>query len=52
MARPKGVWANFTFDCITCGAELTVTNGKPDPHDCERPVSLADIRAALGKDRP
>jgi len=49
--KPKGIHANFRTDC-GCGAEITVTNGRIDPHQCriepaERPVSLAQIRAAL-----
>lgn len=32
--RPQGIWANFTTNCATCGAELTVTNSRPDPHTC------------------
>ena len=49
--KPRGIHANFTTTC-TCGRELTITNGRVEHHDCrepERPVSLADIRAALGK---
>lgn len=48
MTKPKGIHATFQSECWKCGQELTVTNGRPDPHDC-RPVSLADLRAALGK---
>ena len=45
--RPRGIWANFTTTC-PCGAEITITNGHPDPHQCrEQPVTLADLRAAL-----
>jgi hypothetical protein len=47
--KPKGIHATFQTSC-ECGAELTVTGGKIDRHECERPqrpVSLADIRAAL-----
>lgn len=46
--KPRGIWANFRTDCV-CGAEITVTNGRIDFHQCGRPISLADIRAALGK---
>lgn len=48
--RPQGIHATFETECIHCRGVLTVSNGSPDPHDCrqpERPVSLADIRAAL-----
>jgi hypothetical protein len=46
--KPRGIHATFVTDC-PCGAELTVTNGRLDPHECrDKPVSLADIRAALG----
>jgi len=48
--KPKGIHATFTTSC-ECGAELTVTNGRVDKHECERPrpITLADLRAALGK---
>lgn len=48
--KPKGIHATFATDCPTCGSELTVTNGRIDRHECERPqrpITLADIRAAL-----
>jgi hypothetical protein len=45
---PKGVWANFTTTCVTCGGEITITNGRQEPHQCrEAPITLADIRSAL-----
>lgn len=47
MTKPRGMHATFATDCPNCEGELTVTNGSPGPHQCERPVSLADIRAAL-----
>ena len=51
--KPKGIHANFRTDC-GCGGEITVTNGRIDPHQCrielpERPVTLAQIRAALDR---
>lgn len=46
--KPRGIWATFTTQC-QCGQDLTVSNGWIDPHECERPVTLADLRAALGK---
>lgn len=49
MSKPKGIHATFESECWKCGSELTVTNGRPDPHQCERPITLADLRAALGK---
>ncbi|MDQ5860684.1 MAG: hypothetical protein M3536_00275 [Actinomycetota bacterium] len=48
MTKPRGIWATLQTEC-QCGAELTITNGRPDPHQCEQPISLAGIRAALGK---
>lgn len=48
--KARGDWANFATTCHVCRGDLTITNGRQDPHDCrepERPVSLADIRAAL-----
>jgi len=49
--KAQGIHANFAFTCVTCGQECTVTNTRPDPHACteRRPLTLADIRAALGK---
>lgn len=47
VTKPRGVWATFDTECIHCRAEVTVTNGKPEPHQCEQPISLADIRASL-----
>jgi hypothetical protein len=48
--KATGIWANFRTDC-TCGAELTVTHGRVEAHQCRerKPVTLADIRAALDK---
>lgn len=50
--KPKGIHANFVTSCHACRGDLTISNGRVDPHTCrietvERPVSLADIRAAL-----
>jgi hypothetical protein len=48
--KARGEWANFSTTCYACAGALTITNGRIDHHDCrepERPVSLADIRAAL-----
>lgn len=46
--KPTGPHANFTTDCVRCGGELTVTNGRVDRHTCEpQPITLADLRAAL-----
>lgn len=47
MTKPHSIHATFETECTTCAADITVTNGRPNPHQCERPVSLADIRAAL-----
>jgi hypothetical protein len=43
--KPKGIHATFATTC-ECGSTLTVTNGRPDPHECH-PISLAQLRAAL-----
>ena len=32
--KPRGIYANFTFNCVTCGSECAVTDGKPEPHQC------------------
>lgn len=45
--KPRGIHANFQTECAHCRADITVTNGRPAPHECERPITLADIRAAL-----
>lgn len=47
--KARGIHATFSTDCHRCGGEITVSNGRPDRHQCEpaQPVSLADIRAAL-----
>lgn len=53
--KPKGIHATFAVDCPACEGELTITNGRPDLHECriEHPITLADIRAALeGKGAP
>jgi len=50
--KARGIHANFAVDCPRCDGEFTISNGRIDPHDCRepgRPVSLADIRAALSK---
>jgi hypothetical protein len=56
--KAKGVWANFTTECVACRGEITVTNGRADFHQCPvvvvttnttKPVTLEQIRAALGK---
>ena len=48
--KPKGIHANFQSECFKCSGNITVTNGRVDPHECrDKPVSLADIRAALSK---
>jgi hypothetical protein len=61
FTKTQGPWANFGSDCYRCGGELTVSNGRPDPHTCDfrarnleavreqldKPITLADIRAAL-----
>ena len=50
VTKPKGIHATFAYTCVTCGAECTVTNSRPDPHTCridlDRPT-LADLDAAL-----
>jgi hypothetical protein len=44
--KPTGDQASFLATCHLCNGELTITKGRIDYHDC-RPISLADIRAAL-----
>jgi len=48
--KPRGIHATFTTECVYCRGDLTITSGRIEHHECrepERPVSLADIRAAL-----
>jgi len=46
--KPRGIHANFTTECASCRGDLTVSNGRVEYHECrDKPVSLADIRAAL-----
>lgn len=44
--KPKGIHANFRTDCH-CGAEITISNGRIDRHECEQPITLAQLKAAL-----
>jgi len=46
--KPRGEQLSFLTECHRCRAELSITNGRPERHDCEpRPISLAQLRAAL-----
>jgi len=46
--KPRGIHANFVTECASCRGDLTVTNGRIDPHECrDKPVTLDQIRAAL-----
>jgi hypothetical protein len=48
LSKPKGIWANFATTCH-CGSTLTITNGRPDPHDCQTPrLTMAEWQDALG----
>lgn len=61
MTKAKGEHATFTMDCHRCGNEQTVTNGRPDRHECDfrtknleaiqweidNPLTLDSITAAL-----
>jgi len=38
--KAKGVWANFTTDCDRCGHELTISNGKVEPHVCRQQLTV------------
>lgn len=33
--KPRGMWANFVSECVECRDEITVSNGRPEPHQCE-----------------
>jgi len=46
--KPTGPHAHFVTTCHKCGGEITITNARPDRHDCEpQPITLAQLRAAL-----
>jgi len=45
--KPRGIHATFETTC-GCGGVLTVTNGRIDPHTCERITgTLEEVLAAL-----
>jgi len=46
--KPRGEQLSFLTECHRCRAELTISNGRPDRHDCG-PITgtLAEIYAAL-----
>ena len=45
--KPQGMWATFETTCHRCKGVLNVSNGRPEPHTCEQPITLAQLRAAL-----
>ena len=47
--KPRGDQLSFVTDCWKCAGELTITNGRPERHDCRepKPITLADLDAAL-----
>jgi len=48
--KPRGGQLSFLTTCHRCNGELSITNGRPERHECEpRPISLADLQAALDK---
>jgi hypothetical protein len=47
--KPRDEQASFITSCFKCRGELTITNGRVEHHTCERPITLADLRAALDK---
>lgn len=48
FTKPRDEQASFRTDCWKCRGELTVTNGRVDPHTCERITgTLAELYAAL-----
>lgn len=46
--KPRGMWANFTTECAKCAGELTVTNGRVDPHTCRERIDMPAFQDALG----
>jgi hypothetical protein len=49
FTKTQGPWANFQTHCFKCTQVITVTNSRPDPHDCRQPQpgTLAELYAAL-----
>lgn len=46
--KPRGMWATFETSCERCGGELTVRNGRVDPHTCDfRARNLEAIREQI-----
>ncbi|AHB31666.1 hypothetical protein ArV2_gp55 [Arthrobacter phage vB_ArS-ArV2] len=47
--RPRDEQASFLTECVACRGEISITNGRPERHQCEpaQPITLADLRAAL-----
>lgn len=43
--KPRGIHATFESTCWKCAADITITNGRPAPHECERPMSAVDMGA-------
>jgi len=46
--KPRGEQLSFLTTCWKCAGELTITNGRPERHECG-PITgtLAEIYAAL-----
>lgn len=42
--KPRGEQASFLTECVHCRGELTITNGRIDPHYCEQPRTVDDIQ--------
>jgi len=47
--KPRGEQLSFITSCFKCAGDMTISNGRPDPHTCRepKPITLADLRAAL-----
>lgn len=52
--KPRDEQLSFLTECVRCRGELTISNGRVNPHDCRdnEPVTLSQIRAALDRKIP
>ena len=48
--KPRGEQLSFITSCWKCAGDMTISNGRPDPHTCREPnpITLDQIRFALG----
>jgi len=46
--KPRGEQLSFVTSCWKCAAELSITNGRVDRHDCEPRNYMGAFQDALG----